>query len=296
MDKQKLMAHLITLPRWFALPAVVTSVLLGCILGGELNYLSVIVCFTALFLMAGAHSWNSYLDKEWTHFDEGAVEERSKEKTYTIGQSVIAKGILAPRMVAVNATIWYIISAVLTAVIAIKVSPIIWAIWVPAALCTVFYSWGKLHNMAETALGLGFGPFAVMLGMATQSNPNFLTAFLAGLPLFFVWGWTAEFVDQAIDAEHNWPRGLRNLGAYAWKNNISVPLLTLILLMFGYMIQAGLVIGGILAPMTFLTFIAFPIACYAVVILGDDFNKKGLIIGLFAALVYTIALPVGQLI
>ncbi|GAJ00021.1 unnamed protein product, partial [marine sediment metagenome] len=123
---------------------------------------------------------------------------------------------MTTKEVLVNGLVYLAISAMFIGVVAWKVSAIIWAIWGATALCTFWYSWGKLHWNCELALGTGFGPFAVMLGMASQPNPDFLIAFLAGIPFLILWGYAAETIDQWTDAEPNWPRGLRNFGALVW--------------------------------------------------------------------------------
>ncbi|TET17994.1 MAG: hypothetical protein E3J81_01045, partial [Dehalococcoidia bacterium] len=83
--KGKIKTH-IGLGRFFALPIVVCSVLLGVALGGHWSWLSAMVALGAIFQMAYAHSFNTLLDFEWTGFDRGAEEERSKGKVYTHGQ------------------------------------------------------------------------------------------------------------------------------------------------------------------------------------------------------------------
>ncbi|GAI37162.1 unnamed protein product, partial [marine sediment metagenome] len=52
-----------------------------------------------------------------------------------------------------------------------------------------------------------------MLGMASQPEPDFLLAFLAGIPILILFGYGAETMDQYTDASVNWMRGLRNFGA-----------------------------------------------------------------------------------
>ncbi|MBA7713186.1 hypothetical protein ES703_122186 [subsurface metagenome] len=210
--KAKIKAH-IGLGRFFALPCTVCAVLLGCTLGGSLSWLSAMVILAAIFLMAYSHSFNTLLDYSWTGFDKGAEEERSKGKVYTKGQQAIAAGKLTPRGVLINGLVYLAISAVFIGIVAWKVSPIIWAVWGATALCTFWYSWGKLHWNCELALGTGFGPLAVMLGMASQPNPDFLLAFLAGIPFLILWGFAMETYDQWTDWEVNVPRGLKNLGA-----------------------------------------------------------------------------------
>lgn len=293
--KNKIATH-IGLGRFFALPAALCAVLLGVALGGHWSWLTVMVCLAATFQMAYSHSFNTLLDYSWTKFDKGREEERSRPKAYTKGQQAIAAGGLSPRGVLINGLVYLAISAAFTAVVSWQVSPIIWAIWAATSLVTFWYSYGKLHYQCELALGIGFGPLAVMLGMASQPNPNFLVALLAGIPFLILWGFAAEFVDQAIDAEPNYPRGLRNLGALAWKNNISVPLFTAFLFTVAYLAQLFLIAAGILAPLTSLSLIAFPLTAYGLLILGNNFNKKGVLILLLGVFIHMIALLIGQIL
>lgn len=293
--RKKAIAHFVTLPRWFAAPAAICAVLLGIALGGHWSWLSVIVTFGSIFLMAGAHSWNCFLDKEWTHFDEGREEERSKGKVYTKAQNVIEAGILRSREVLINALSWYAISAIFVGIVAWKVSPIIWAIWGVTVLMTFYYSWAKLHYQCELALGLGFGPLAVMLGMASQPNPDFLKAFLAGIPFLILWGYGAETIDQWTDAEPNWPRGLRNFGALLWKNNISVAMFFAWLVVITFLSQLFLITGGVLAPLTGLSLISFIPFSFCLLYLERDL-KVGVIWGLLGIFSNMFLLLLGQII
>ena len=193
--------HLWELPRWFAAPAVVAAVVMGNLIGGELSWLLVIAVVCGLLVMAWGHAMNTYLDYYWTGLDKGSVGLRSRPKEYTKGQQPIAAGILSGREVLANALVWLCLSAVMAAIISWKATAWVWLPWVLGSLSTFWYSWGKLHYCCELALGLGFGPFACMLGAATASSPDLGLAFLAGLPFAIVWGYAAETMDQWIDAE-----------------------------------------------------------------------------------------------
>ena len=72
----KIRIHLWTLPRWFAAPFFGASLLLGVVLaGGDLSTsYPWIGLIAGLLIMAGGHSFNSYLDYEWTGVDKGEVE------------------------------------------------------------------------------------------------------------------------------------------------------------------------------------------------------------------------------
>ena len=281
------------LGRFFALPVAVCAVLLGIALGGNWSWLSAMVALGAIFQMAFAHSFNTLLDYSWTGFDKGTEEERSKGKVYTKGQQAIAAGIMSPREVLVNGLVYLAISAVFIGIVAWQVSPVIWVIWGVMALMTFGYSWGKLHWSCEFFLGLGFGPLAVMLGMASQPNPDFLLAFLAGIPVLILFGYGAETMDQYTDAEPNWPRGLRNLGALVWKNNVSISMFIVWLLSATFLSQLFLIAGGVLHPLTALSLIAF-IPFSMCLLFLEVKPKTGIIWGLGGIYLYVLLLVLGE--
>ncbi|MBA7579487.1 hypothetical protein ES708_21358 [subsurface metagenome] len=290
---EKIKAH-IGLGRFFALPCVVCAVLLGCTLGGSLSWLSLMVVLAAIFEMAYAHSFNTLLDYSWTGFDKGTAGERSKGKVYTKAQQPIAAGMLTKKEVLANGLIYLAISAVFIGIVAWKVSPIIWAIWAATALCTFWYSYGKLHYQCELALGTGFGPLAVMLGMASQTNPDLLTAFLAGIPFLILWGYGAETIDQFTDAEPNWPKGLRNFGALLWRNNVSVAMFLAWLLTITFLSQLFLIAGGVLAPLTALSLISFIPLSFCLLYLEKNL-KAGVLWGLGGIFLHMVLLTAGQI-
>jgi len=292
--KARIKAH-IGLGRFFALPAVVCAVLLGVALGGHWSWLSVMVVLAAAFMMAYAHSFNTLLDYAWTGLDKGIEEERSRGKVYTKGQQAIASGQLTARAVLVNGLVYLAISAVFTGIVGLNTSPVIWAIWGAIALCTFWYSWGKLHYQCELALGAGFGPLAVMLGMASQPNPDFLSAFLAGIPFLILWGYGAETIDQWTDAEPNWPRGLRNFGALLWKNGGSISTFFAWILCITFVTQFMLVAAEILVPQTALSLISFIPFSFCLLYLEKDL-KAGVIWGLGGIFLQMILLTIGQII
>ena len=108
----KIKAHLWTLPRWFAAPFFGSAILLGAVLAGGINANAWLALIAGLLVMAGGHSFNSFLDYAWTGLDKGEIEDRSAEKDYTGGQNLIEAGIVTVREVAINAIAWYLLSAV----------------------------------------------------------------------------------------------------------------------------------------------------------------------------------------
>lgn len=292
--KEKIEIHL-GLGRFFALPCVVCAVLLGCTLGGSLSWLSVMAVLAGIFLMAYAHSFNTLLDYSWTGFDKGTEEERSKGKVYTKGQQAIAAGKLTPRGVLINGLVYLAISAIFVGIVAWRVSPVIWAIWAGTALCTFWYSWGKLHWNCELALGTGFGPLAVVLGMASQPNPDFLLAFLAGIPFLIMWGFAMETYDQWTDWEVNVPRGLKNLGALIGQYHISPALFLGWLIAMAYLSQLLLITANVLKPLTGLSLCSIPLFAYGIAWVEGK-PQTGIIIVLLGCFIYMALLLVGEIV
>lgn len=290
--KEEIKTH-IGLGRFFALPVAVCAVLLGVALGGHWSWLSAMVALSVTFSMAYSHSFNTFLDYSWTDFDKGTEEERSKGKVYTHGQQAIAARKMTPRGVLLNGLGYLALSAICIGIVAWQTSPLIWIIWAAGALCTFWYSWGKLHFQCELALGVGFGPIAVMMGMATQPDPNFLTAFLAGIPVLILWGYGAETLDQWTDAEPNWPRGLRNFGALVWKNKVSLTTFIVWLLGATYLSQLFMIAGGVLSPLTALTFICFIPFSFCLLFLESQ-PKIGIWWGLGGINLYVLLLLIGE--
>ncbi len=290
--KEKIKAH-IGLGRFFALPIAVCAVLLGIALGGNWSWLAAMVCLGAIFGMAYAHSFNTLLDYSWTGFDKGTEQERSKGKVYTHGQQAIAAGIMSPRGVLANGLVYLAISAIFIGIVAWKVSPVIWAIWGVTALCTFGYSWGKLHWSCEFFLGIGFGPLSVMMGVASQPDPDFLLAFLAGIPILILFGYGAETMDQYTDAEPNWPRGLRNFGALVWKNKVSITTFIVWLLCITFLSQLFLIAAGVLHPLTALTLITLMPFSFCLLYLEKN-PRVGIIWGLGGIYLYCLLLLLGE--
>lgn len=292
---KKLFYHVVTLPRWFALPAALASLSLGWLLGesGKIIYfLSVILLGT--LLMWNTHSGNSAFDYTLTGFDKGKEHERSKRKLYTGSQSVIASGLLSEREVWIN----YFATLFACLVLTFYLSLIFPAIWLPVILillCSPWYSYAKKLYHCEIPLGLGFGPFAVMLGNSVSQSPDLLKAFLAGIPFMIMWGFVAEAVDQFIDADVNWKRGLRNIGALIWRYNIPLSPALLFLVFISYLAQFFIISLGILSAFTLLSLIALPGLLTSARILGKGVEiKKGIILGLLSIFLFGALITAGQ--
>jgi len=283
------------LPRWFAIPAAVCSIILGGVLM-EAEVLPIaLAVISGSLMMAAAHSSNTLIDYSVTGFDKGTEEERSKQKEYTVGQSVIAAGILSEKEVLGNILFWLVLSAIPAGILSFIVSPWIWLFWILAIACSPLYSWGKLHYSCEFFLGLGFGPIACMLGASASPNPNFLLAFLAGIPFLILWGYGAETIDQFTDAEPNWPRGLRNFGALLWKNNVSISMFIVWLLSVTFLSQLFLIVGGISAPLTALSLISFIPFSFCLLYIEKEL-RTGVWWGLGGISLHMVLLVVGQIV
>lgn len=290
----KLKAH-IGLGRFFALPIVLCSVLLGVAMGGTWSWLTVMIVLAAIFEMAYSHSFNTLLDYAWTGLDKGEEKDRSRGKIYTKGQQAIASGQLTNREVLVNGLVYLAISAIFAGIVSANTTPVVWAIWGGSALCTFWYSWGKLHYQCELALGVGFGPLAVMLGMASQPNPDYLSAFLASIPFLLIWGYAAETIDQYIDAEPNWSRGLRNFGALLWRYEGTISTFITWMLIYTFLAQFIMIASGILAAQTALSLITFIPFSFCILYL-ENHLRAGVIWGLGGIFLYMILVVVGQVV
>lgn len=291
---EALRVHLWVLPRWFAVPVSTGAIVLGGVVSGaEPFYLGAVALIGAL-LMAWSHSMNSWIDYVLTGFDKGAEAERSHEKPYTGGQSLIARG-LRPKEVLANGIGWLVLALALTIFMAFRVTP--W-ILLPVLLTvpmTFAYSYGKKLWLPEIVLGLGFGPIAAMLGAAASPNPAILHAFLAAIPIGILFGYAAEVYDQWYDADANWERGLRNIGAWAWKKGVPVILVVGAFVAVAFLAQATLINNGYLVAGTGITSIA--LIGFIPAIFFRDAKRPIVIMGaLSGVFIYSILLPLGQIL
>jgi len=304
--KTKLKAHLLTLPRWFAAPFFGSALLLGAVLAGGISGYSWIALVGGLLIMAGGHSFNSYLDYAWTGIDKGKVEDRSVEKAYTGGQNLLANGIVSQREVLANALGWYVLSLAPIIYLSIKVG---WGVLVMALLgmlITFWYSWGKFNWTHELSLGIGAGPIAVLLGMfGTTAHPNIAAGLLTGVPFAIILCFAGLALDEWPDAEANLKKGVRSIAYYVWYASISLEAYLGIWFAFMYLFQFFLVYLGILAPETMWTFVLVPAFMALLVLMRSrDLKEKGDAGGfkraagafVLVAALYPVLLLVGQLI
>lgn len=292
----KLKAHLWTLPRWFAAPFFGSAILLGAVLAGGINANAWIALIAGLLVMAGGHSFNSFLDYAWTGLDKGEIEDRSAEKDYTGGQNIIEAGIVTPREVAFNALAWYLLSAIPIIYLAFTVGWPIIIVWVLSMLVTFWYSWGKFNWTHETALAVGVGPGSVLLGMfAVSPNPPWGIGLLASVPIAIILSYLGLALDEWPDAEANLKKGVKSVAYMVWKYGVSLEWYASTWLMFLLIYQLLLIQLGIFSPVTALAFIPAAAIIPLLVMMKGNFRKTmGAIV--LVAVFYPILLLVGQII
>lgn len=288
--------HLITLPRWFASPATILGVVLGALLTDQMISIWYLIAaiIAGLLIQSYAHSWNSYHDYVLTGFDKGEPGQRSFEKIYTGGQSVISDGKATPTQVLVNALGWLLLSLVPIALLARSTTLWVFIPWAFAVLCAPWYSEAKKLWHPELPLGIGFATCAVWLGMASTGEILWWRGFLASIPFFLLFGGAAEFVDQAIDAPANWIRGGRSLGMLSAMNGTPLKWGLLFYLIVIFLAQTFLMQIGILPDATAITLLAsIPFLVSALLIDEPTSMTQGIIWGLGGIFLYQVLLVAG---
>jgi len=294
--KSKLKIHLLTLPRWFAVPFFGSALAMGVFLAGGsfTNSLSWVALAMGLFIMAGGHSFNSYLDYVWTGLDKGELEERSAEKDYTGGQSVIAQGVCSTREVLYNALGWYVIALIPIIYLSIKTSWMVLPIAVLGMLITFWYVKAKFNWTHELALGTGVGPVAVLLGMfSVNPNPPWVDGLIVSIPFAIILSFAGLALDEWPDAEANLKKGVKSIAYKVWENGVDLSTYLIIWIAFIYIYQVFMISIGLLTPLTGLTFLLVPILIALLVMLKGNFEKFAPWFVLVAAF-YPILLVVGQ--
>lgn len=294
--RAKLKAHLWTLPRWFAAPWFGGVILLGAVLAGGINMNAWVGLVAGLLVMAGGHSFNSYLDYEWTGLDKGEIKDRSAEKAYTGGQNIIEAGIVTPREVLFNALGWYVVSIAPFFYLMLHVGDTIAIVWGLSMAITFWYSKAKFNWTHELALFTGAGPLAVLIGMySVSSNPTWWIGIAAGAPAGLILSFVGLPLDEYPDAEANLKKGVKSIAYKVWEYEIDLGFYLLAWVAFVYLLQIFLIVAGILAPLTWLTFILVPFFMAAVVFLKKCFSKAAGALVIIGAL-YPILMLVGQII
>jgi len=292
----KIKAHIFTLPRWFAAPFFGGVVLLGAVLAGGINANAWIGLTAGLLVMAGGHSFNSFLDYSWTGLDKGEIENRSAEKDYCGGQNIIEAGIVTPREVLLNALGWYMLSAVPIIYLAIKVSWLILLVWVLSMLVTFWYSKAKFNWTHELALFVGAGPLAALIGMySVTPTPEWWIGIAASAPSGLILSFVGLPLDEFPDAEANLKKGVKSVAYKLWEYGVDLGFYLLVWITFVYLLQLFLIAAGILAPLTWLTFALVPLFMATVVFLKKSFRKTAGILVIIGAC-YPLLMLIGQVI
>ena len=296
---RKIKAHILTLPRWFAAPFFGAALLLGVSLAGDFNSNAWIALAAGLLIMAGGHSFNSYLDYAWTGLDKGETDDRSAEKDYCGGQSIIAQGIVTQREVLCNAIGWYVLALIPIIYLAVNSSAAILPLALAGMAITFWYSKAKFNYTHELALGIGVGPIAVLLGMfAVNPDANWLEGLVASAPFAIILSFTGLAFDEWPDAEANLKKGVKSLAYKVWEMGHGLAGLQWYLtswILFLFLYQVLMITVGILNPMSAIAFLTFPFLMGTMVMMKADFRKFG---GLFviSAAMYPMLLLLGQVI
>lgn len=308
--KRKIIAHLWNLPRWFAAPFFGCSVLIGAALAGGITANAWIAFIGCLLVMAGGHSFNSYLDYAWTGLDRGEVENRSAEKAYTGGQNLLETKVVSLREVLFNALGWYVLSIIPIVYLAINVTPLILIPWAAGMLMTVWYSKSKFNYTHELCLGVAVGPVPAIIGMlAVNPHPDYAAGLLVSVPFAIILSFAGLALDEWEDAEPNLKKGVKSLAFEVWKhsdvycieckNDKVVKSLSTLRwyltswFLFMFFFQGLLIQLNILKPLTGLCFLTFPALITCMLLLKSNFKKWAAIMVIVGA-VYVILLLVGQ--
>jgi len=290
----RIKAHLWTLPRWFAAPFFGSAVILGALLAGGMSLNSWLGVVAGLLIMAGGHSFNSLLDYAWTGLDKGSSDERSAEKDYCAGQSLLAAGIVAAKEVAINALGWYLLAAIPLVYLALAVGWGVLVIGLLGMLVTFWYARAKFNWTHELALGVGCGPLAVLLGMySTTGRPPWQAGMLASIPFAIMLSFAGLALDEWPDAEANLKKGVKSVAYKVWESGLPLEWYLTSWFLFMFLIQGLLVTIGILAPLTAVSFIAWPFLIGTLVVLRKDFKRMARMVVVFGAS-YVMLLPIGQ--
>ncbi len=293
--KARVKAHLWrTLPRWFATPIFGTSAVLGGLLAGGMTLNSWLGVIATVLIMAGGHSFNSFLDYSWTGLDKGGPEERSAEKDYAGGQSVITAGIVTAEEVATNAILWYILALAPLVTVAVNVGWQIIVIGLLGMMVTFAYAKAKFNWTHEVVLGIAAGPLAVLGGMfATKSTPDWVTGLIVGIPSLILISFVGLAIDEWPDAGANLKKGVRSISYKVWEYGISLEWYVSSWLLFMYLYQVFLIITGILVPLSAISFLTWPFLISFLVLLKQNFRKwAGITV--FTGVTYPVLLVLGQ--
>ncbi len=283
---KKIQVHLWTLPRWFATPFFASSCLLGSLLAGGLDLNTWIAMIAGILVMAGGHSFNSFLDYAWTGLDKGEVEDRSAEKDYTGGQNIISAGLVSLPEVLGNALGWYVLSAIPVIYLALKVTPLIYIPWVMGMLVTFWYSRAKFNYTHEMALGAAVGPLPGLMGAyGVSAHPPVVEVLLSSVLAAIILSFIGLALDEWPDARANLKKGVKSIAYMVWqyspaaekgreKDLSGLQWYCTAWLAILYLLQMFLIFIGILKPLTGWTFILAPFFLAMLVVMKGDFQRS----------------------
>jgi 1,4-dihydroxy-2-naphthoate octaprenyltransferase len=270
--------------------------MLGALLAGGVTFNSWLGLVAGLLVMAGGHSFNSLLDYAWTGLDKGEETDRSAEKDYTGGQSVLAAGIVSVREVTFNAIGWYVLALLPLVYLALNVGWQILVVGLLGMLVTFWYAKAKFNWTHELALGIGAGPLAILVGMfATSNSPPWVTGIVASVPFAIIASFAGLALDEWPDAEANLKKGVKSIAYKVWESGVSLEWYLSSWLLFMYLYQVFLISTGILVPLSAISFFVWPFLLAGAVLLKQNFRKvAGIMVMIGAA--YPVLLVVGQAI
>jgi 1,4-dihydroxy-2-naphthoate octaprenyltransferase len=291
---KRVQLHLWTLPRWFAAPFFGLSAVLGALAAGGMTLNSWIGLIASLLIMAGGHSFNSFLDYAWTGLDKGNVEDRSAEKDYSGAQSLLARGLISLKEVLLNAIVWYLLALIPLIYLATNVGWPILLVGGLGMLVTFWYSKAKFNWTHELALGMGVGPLASLSGMfATRADSSWIQGILVGIPAAIIIAFAGLALDEYPDAEANLKKGVKSLAYKVWEYGFSLELYIITWMLFLFIYQIFLIVIGTFQPLTGLGFLMVLPITGSLIFLKKHFKKSAYFIIIFAA-IYMVFLVIGQ--
>ncbi len=286
--------HLWTLPRWFAAPLFGLAAILGALLAGGMTLNSWLGVVVSLLIMAGGHSFNSFLDYAWTGLDKGEKDDRSAEKGYTGGQSVLAKGAVSLKEVVINAVVWYVLGLIILIYLALQNGWPILLVGFLGMMVTFWYSKAKFNWTHELALAIGIGPLPALCGMyATSPDPIWWKGILVGLPVGLIISFAGLAMDEWPDAEANLKKGVKSMAYKVWEYGIALEWYLTSWVLFTMVYQILLINIGIYKPLTAISFIAWPLFVASFIMMKKHFYKASNA-AILTAVLYFALLAAGQ--
>jgi 1,4-dihydroxy-2-naphthoate octaprenyltransferase len=289
-----LKVHLWTLPRWFTAPFFALSTMMGAVLTGSITLNSWLGVVGLLLIMAGANSFNSFLDYAWTGLDRGEADTRSRAKSYTSAQNLVARGEVSLRAIVVNALGWYLLALAILAYLAFRSSWPVLVVGCFGMLVTFWYSWGKFYWTHELTLAIGVGPISALVGMlATNPEANWVHGILGAIPFSIVFAFCGLALDEWPDAEADLKKGVKGLVHKVWEYGISLEWYLTSWISFLLVYQLLLIILGIYKPLTGLTYLTWPLMIACIIFLKRNI-KSATIAMILVGFLYFIILTVTQ--